>query len=68
MQHPGIEKTGPVPVQATAKSIPIEQLVQPQKQGQGGAAPNQEAVPGQQPEVKPVQTPPPGGGTGGNDK
>jgi pilus assembly protein CpaC len=68
MQQPGIEKTGPVPVQAAAKSIPIEQLVEPQKQGQAAVAPNQEVVPAQQPEVKPVRTPPPGGGSGGNDK
>jgi pilus assembly protein CpaC len=68
MQQPGIEKTGPVPAQATAKSIPFEQLVQPQKQGQAAVAPSQEVVPAQQPEVKPVQTPPPGGGSGGNDK
>ena len=68
MRQPGIDKTGPVPAQPDAKSIPVEQLVQPQKQGQAAAAPNQEVVPAQQPEVKPVQAPPSGGGSGGNDK
>jgi pilus assembly protein CpaC len=68
MQQPGIDKTGPVAEQPPGKSIPIEQLVQSQKRGQAGQAPNQEVVPPQQPAVKPVQTPPPGGGTGGNDK
>jgi pilus assembly protein CpaC len=68
MQQPGIDKTGPVPAQAAAKSIPVEQLEQPQKQGQAPVAPNQEVLPAQQPEVKPVQAPPSGGGSGGNDK
>jgi hypothetical protein len=54
--------------QAHGKSIPIEQLVQAQKQGQAAQAPNTEVAPPQQPAVKPVQAPPPGGGSGGNAK
>jgi pilus assembly protein CpaC len=68
MQQPGIDKTGPVAEQAPGKSIPIEQLVQAQKQGQAAQAPVTEVAPPQQPAVKPVQAPPPGGGSGGNDK
>ena len=68
MQQPGIDKTGPVPVEPSAKIIPVEQLVQSQKQGQAAQTPNKEVVPPQQPPVRPVQTPPPGGGSGGNDK
>ena len=68
MQQPGIDKTGPVAEQPKAKTIPIEQLVQSQKQGQTPQAPVQEVAPPQQPAVKPVQTPPPGGGSGGYDK
>ena len=68
MQQPGIDKTGPVPVEPSAKIIPVEQLVQSQKQGQAAQTPNKEVVPPQQPAVKPVQTPPPGSGSGGNDK
>jgi pilus assembly protein CpaC len=68
MRQPGIDKTGPVAEQAPGKSIPIEQLVQAQKQGQETQAPVTEVAPPQQPAVKPVQAPPPGGGSGGNDK
>jgi pilus assembly protein CpaC len=38
MRQPGLSQTGPVPVQAPADSIPVEELAQQQKQGQ--AAPN----------------------------
>jgi hypothetical protein len=68
MQQPGIDKTGPVAEQARGKSIPIEQLVQAHKQGQAAQTPVTEVAPPQQPAVKPVQAPPPGGGSGGNDK
>ncbi len=68
MQQPGIDKTGPVAEHAPGKSIPIEQLVQAQKQGQAAQAPVTEVASPQQPAVKPVQAPPPGGGSGGNDK
>jgi pilus assembly protein CpaC len=40
MRHPGMDKTGPVPVNPPSKTIPIEQLLQQQKQGQPDAAPN----------------------------
>jgi pilus assembly protein CpaC len=40
MRHPGMDKTGPVPVTPPSQSIPIEQLLQQQKQGQPDAAPN----------------------------
>ena len=62
-----IDATGPVP-QAAAKTMPLEQLVERAKQGQVTSAPTKEVVPTQQPAVKPVQTPPPGGGSGGSDK
>jgi pilus assembly protein CpaC len=68
IEQPGIDKTGPVPVEPRTVSIPLEQLVQPPKQGQAAPAPNREVVPPQQPAANPVQAPPPGGGSGGNDK
>jgi len=68
MRQPGIDKTGPVAEQTHGKSIPIEQLVQAQKQGQAAQAPTTEVAPPQQPAAKPAQAAPPGGGSGGNDK
>jgi pilus assembly protein CpaC len=73
LQQPGIDKTGPVAEQPRLESIPVEQLVQQPKPGQAGPAANapaanQGVVAPQQPAVNPVQTPPPGGGPGGNDK
>jgi pilus assembly protein CpaC len=68
MQHPGIDKTGPVPAEPHMESIRIEQLVQQPKQGQAAPAPNQEASPPRQPAANAVQAPPSGGGSGGNDK
>jgi len=67
-RQPGIDKTGPVPVAPSGKSIPIEQLVEQPKQGQAAPAPNKEIDPPREPAVKPVQAPPPAGGTGGNDR
>jgi len=40
MRQPGMDKTGPVPVNPPVPTIPIEQLLQQQKQGQPDAAPN----------------------------
>ena len=40
MRQPGMDKTGPVPVNPPSQTIPIEQLLQQQKQGQPDAAPN----------------------------
>jgi pilus assembly protein CpaC len=73
MRQPGIDKSGPVAEQPRLDSVPIEQLVQQPKQGQAtpaanAPAANQGAVPPQQPAANPVQAPPPGGGSGGNDK
>jgi pilus assembly protein CpaC len=67
-RQPGIDKTGPVAEQPSGKSIPIEQLVQQPKPGQAATAPNLDVAPPQPPAVKPVQAPPPAGGSGGNDK
>ncbi len=54
MRQPGMNQTGPVPVQPPADSVPIEELVEKQKQGQ--ASPNP-ANP--QFQLVPVQTLPP---------
>ncbi|PWU09392.1 MAG: type II and III secretion system protein [Terriglobia bacterium] len=54
LRQPGVSQTGPVPVQPPSDSIPIEELVEKQKQGQ--AAPNP-AMP--QFQLVPVQTLPP---------
>ena len=63
--HPGMDKTGPVPVNPPSKTIPIEQLLQQQRQGQPDAAPN----PAQsQPAPAPPAAPPaasPSGEAGG---
>jgi pilus assembly protein CpaC len=40
IRHPALDQTGPVPVNPPTKTIPIEQLLQQQKQGQPDAAPN----------------------------
>jgi hypothetical protein len=55
------------------ETIPVEQLVQSQNQEQAApraAAPvvKKESAPAEQPAAKPVQAPPPGSGSGGNDK
>ena len=42
MMQPGMDKTGPVPVMPPSESMPVEQLVQQQRQGQ--AAPAAHAV------------------------
>ncbi len=40
MSQPGLSKTGPVPVQPPADSVPIEELIQQQKQGQAAPPPS----------------------------
>ena len=40
MRQPGMDKTGPVPVTPPTPTIPIEQLLQQQRQGQPDVAPN----------------------------
>jgi pilus assembly protein CpaC len=39
MRQPGLDKTGPVPVHPASESIPVEQLVQQQRQGQPSPTP-----------------------------
>jgi pilus assembly protein CpaC len=73
MQQPGIDKTGPVAERPRLETIPVEQLVQSQNQEQAApraAAPvvKKESTPAEQPAAKPAQAPPPGSGSGGNDK
>jgi pilus assembly protein CpaC len=73
MRQPGIDKTGPVAEQPRLESIPVEQLVQSQKQVQAAPTANapvvkNDAVPAEQPAARPVQASPPGSGPGGNDK
>ena len=38
MQHPGLDKTGPVPVHPPTDTVPIEQLIQAKKEGQASPA------------------------------
>jgi pilus assembly protein CpaC len=38
MMQPGMDKTGPVPVKLQSETMPVEQLVQQQRQGQAGPA------------------------------
>jgi pilus assembly protein CpaC len=40
MYHPGIDKTGPVPVKPPSESIPIEELIQQRKEGQAAPPAN----------------------------
>lgn len=54
IRQPGMDKTGPVPVHPPTESIPIEQLIQQQKQGQAAPA---ATVP--QYQLVPVPTAPP---------
>jgi pilus assembly protein CpaC len=39
MRQPGMDKTGPVPVHPPSESLPVEQLVQQQRQGQQSPTP-----------------------------
>jgi pilus assembly protein CpaC len=40
LRQPGIDATGPVPVTPLSQTVPLEQLVHQEKQGQADAAPN----------------------------
>jgi len=66
--QPGIDKTGPVPVHPPTASIPVEQLIQAQKQGQQAPAPTQTImmlpITTGQPNVNTGVTPTPMAGTG----
>jgi len=59
MRQPGIDTTGPVPTHPPSPNIPIEELIQQQRQGQPSPSPS---VPAQAP---PAATPPVGGGGNG---
>ncbi len=58
MSQPGIGKTGPVPLHPPAGSVPVEQLIQDQKQGQQAPAPAQTV------QIVPVAPAPPSLNTG----
>lgn len=76
--HPGMDKTGPVPVHAPNPTMPVEELIQTMpRPGQAAPTPTQSAppatgtgggtdTPAQTPPATPPGTPPPGGGGGGN--
>ncbi len=78
MGHPGIDKTGPVPVHPPNPTLPVEQLIQVgPKPGQAAPTPTPTAPPAtgtgggtdtstQTPPATPPAAPPPGGGGGGN--
>ena len=70
MQQPGMDKTGPVPVQPRlARAFPSNNWCSAASRDRRAPAPNQDSrARAQQPAAKPVQAPPPGGGPGGNDK
>jgi pilus assembly protein CpaC len=77
-RQPGLSQTGPVPVQAPADSIPVEELSQQQKQGQAPpnpAMPQFQLVPmlvppqpNVNPGLTPAPTPAPAGNQGGTGK
>jgi pilus assembly protein CpaC len=60
MRQPGIDKTGPVPTHPPTETIPVEQLVQQQRQGQQGPAPTMQQMQQQQPYPNGPITPLPG--------
>jgi pilus assembly protein CpaC len=67
-RQPGLDQTGPVPVHPPSDTMPVEQLMELEKQGQPAAAP---AVPqfqlvptGTQPQVNPGLAPAPQPGSG----
>lgn len=66
-RQPGLDVTGPVPDTPPAKTVPLEQLLRQQKQGQPDAVSN---TPQYQlvPIVPPAQAPPPAGPGGGSGK
>jgi pilus assembly protein CpaC len=39
LRHPGIDKTGPVPVNPPAQTMPVEELMEQRRQGQAAPAP-----------------------------
>ena len=71
--HPGLDKTGPVPVHPPNPTMPVEQLIQTMpKPGQAAPPPTPSALPGtgggtDNPGQTPPATPPGGGGGGGSN-
>jgi len=68
LRHPGIDKTGPVPVKSPNETLPYEMLAEPPKQGQPMAPVLLMLPPGS---TVPAATPPAApaaGGPGGNGK
>jgi len=60
LRQPGLSQTGPVPVQPTADSIPVEELEQQQKQGQAPpnpAMPQFQLIPVPVPQAAPSANP-----------
>jgi pilus assembly protein CpaC len=60
MRQPGLSQTGPVPVQAPADSVPVEELAQQQKQGQAPpnpAMPQFQLIPVPVPQASPSANP-----------
>jgi pilus assembly protein CpaC len=68
MRHPGMDKTGPVPVKPPQETMPVELLQQQRKEGQAAPAPTQtlQLMPVQPapPSLNPGLAPAPTGGTG----
>ncbi|MGA3017458.1 MAG: pilus assembly protein N-terminal domain-containing protein [Bryobacteraceae bacterium] len=75
MGHPGMDKTGPVPVHPPNPTMPVEQLIQTMpKPGQAAPTPTVPAPMGNggidnsaTPVAPPATPPPPGGGGGGGN-
>jgi pilus assembly protein CpaC len=60
LRQPGLSQTGPVPVQAPADSVPVEELAQQQKQGQASpnpAMPQFQLIPVPVPQASPSANP-----------
>jgi len=67
LRHPGIDKTGPMPVKPPVESLPFELLADPPKQGQAGPAANGPGTPAGTPATTTVP-PTPAAGSGGSGK
>jgi pilus assembly protein CpaC len=70
MRHPGMDKTGPVPVKPPVESLPFEMLAAPARPGQAAATPSGNTTPNATPApptpgaVPPVVPPAGSGGSG----
>lgn len=65
LRHPGMDKTGPVPVKPPLESVPFEMLAQPARPGQATPVPNGPMVPAGASGTTPVPPTPPAGAGGG---